>query len=164
MTHGSPVRLINFQVVTKLRFVTSRGLKKVTQVGMCECSQRCTLAQNISWDFLLCFALPAQRTFCQPVFSGCYVFTVNCILLKDSTLVSAATLGSEISSRACRWMQVGLRCRVLCWLSSQPMIFRLIFCVEIPRAGSGSTSRWAEPSLSRSRTISFPPTPEFPGT
>ena len=51
-----------------------------------------------------------------------------------------------------------------CWLTNQRLIFLHTSCLETPKAGSGPTNFRTELSLASLSAISFPCTPECPGT
>jgi hypothetical protein len=70
----------------------------------------------------------------------------------------------SFNSRACLWVLLRRRRLAKCWLSSQWIIFLLIFCLETPKDGSRPTNFWTEPSLASLLAISFPCTPACPGT
>ena len=92
------------------------------------------------------------------------ITTLDCVLLKVKSRDSIAGSGSEINSRACLCVLHGPRHNARSVFSIQLFIFLLIFCLEIPKTGSGPTNRWAEPSLASLSAISFPLTPACPGT
>ena len=92
------------------------------------------------------------------------VTTLDCVLLKYSSLVLAAGIGPEISSRACLWVVLRPRHLAKSWLSIQHFIFLLIFCLETPKDGSGPTNFLTESSLASLSAISYPRTPACPGT
>jgi hypothetical protein len=58
---------------------------------------------------------------------------------------------------ACLWVLQGPCHLAKCCLSTQYLIWLLIFCLETPRDGSGTVNFWMEPALGRS-AISFPRT------
>jgi hypothetical protein len=80
----------------------------------------------IMWRCLLKVLCPVSRP----------VTTLDCVLLKDSSLVLAAVRGPEINSWACLWVPASPCHIVKCCLSNQHWIFFLIVCLETPRAGS----------------------------
>jgi hypothetical protein len=92
------------------------------------------------------------------------ITTQDCVLLKDYSRAPIAGSGPEINSRACLCALQGPRHNARCCLSIQRFIFLLIFCLETPKKGSGSTHRWAEPSLASLSAILFPLTLACPGT
>jgi hypothetical protein len=138
------------------------------------CRQSFTLTQNMSWGLFLCSAFPTQGTVTQShnvevssqgvTSVSRPVTTLDCALLKDSSLVLAAVRGPEINSRACLWVPASPCHIIKCCLSSQHWIFFLILCLETPRAGSGPTKWLSEPPLASWSVISFPRIPECPGT
>jgi hypothetical protein len=130
------------------------------------CHQSFTLTQDISWGLLLCSTFPTQGTVAQshnvkvssevlcPIRRS--ITTLDCVLLKDSSLVLAAIRGPELNSRACLWVPASPCHSVTCCLSNQHWIFFFILGLETPRTGSGPTKWWTEPSLASSSEISFP--------
>ena len=66
--------------------------------------------------------------------------TLDCILLKDRSLILVVELGPEISFQACLWVLIRPHHIAICWLSIQHIIFLLIFYLEIPKAGSYPTN------------------------
>jgi hypothetical protein len=119
------------------------------------CRQGFTLTQDISWGLLLCSAFPTQRTVAQshnvkvssevlcPVRRP--ISTLDCVLLKESSLVLAAIRRPQINPRACLWVPVRSCHSVMCCLSNRHSIFFFILCLETPRAGYGPTKCWTEP-------------------
>jgi hypothetical protein len=63
------------------------------------------------------------------------ITTLHCVLLKDNNRALVASLGPEISSRACLCILQGPRYNTKCWLSIQRFIFLLMCCLEIPKKG-----------------------------
>jgi hypothetical protein len=51
------------------------------------------------------------------------ISTLDCVLLRDKSLVFAAGLGSEINSQACLYILLRTRHLAKCWLSLQLFIF-----------------------------------------
>ena len=92
------------------------------------------------------------------------VKNLDCILLKDSSLVLAFGPGPEIRFGACLSVLARAYFTAVCWLSIQPFLFLLAFLTETPMVGSGPTNCWTLPSLASPSVISFPRTPECPGT
>jgi len=88
------------------------------------------------------------------------VATLDCVLLKDSSLVLAVVLGPEINFLACLWVVRRPHHIAICCLSIQHFIFFLIFCLEIPKASSGPANWSTVPSSVSSLAISFPCTLE----
>jgi hypothetical protein len=139
---------------------------------MWECRQSFTLTQNMIWGLLHRSAPPTQGTV-SPIMWTCLlkvlcpvrrpVTTLDCIVLGYS-LVLAAVRGPEINSRACIWVPASPCHSVMCCLSNQHLIYFFILCLETPRAGSGPTNWWTEPSVANSSAISFPRIPECPRT
>jgi hypothetical protein len=91
------------------------------------------------------------------------ITALDCVLLKHNSWAPMARFGPEINSRAFLCVPQGSRHRARCWFAIHPFIF-LIFCLETPKKGSGTTNRWLEPLLVSLSAISFPFTPECPGT
>jgi len=85
-------------------------------------------------------------------------------LLKDSNWAPVARLRPEINSRACLCVLQGPHHNIRCCFFIQCFTFLLIFCLETPKKGSGSTNRWMKPLLASLSAISFPLTPVRPGT
>ena len=131
---------------------------------MCECHQGFTLTQNASWGFFLCSMPPTYGTVNQPhyiemscrgvISSKRPVITLDFILLKESSLVSAVGLGPEINFWACLRVLVRFRHTVICWLSVQRFV--LVICLETPKAGSGPANWWTFPSLASPSAVSLP--------
>jgi hypothetical protein len=89
------------------------------------------------------------------------VNTLDCVPLKDRSLVFATGLGLEINFRAFLWVP---RHITICWFSTQQFIFLFIFYLETPKPGSGPTHWWTALSLVSWSAILFPRSPESPGT
>jgi hypothetical protein len=66
--------------------------------------------------------------------------TLDCIVLKDISLVLAIGLGPEISFQACLCVMVRCRHIATCWLSIQGFIFLLVICLVTPKARSSPTN------------------------
>ena len=73
--------------------------------------------------------------------------TLDCILLKESSLVLAAGLGPEINSWACLWVLVRPHHIVM---PCQRLIVAFRFRLEILTAGTGPANCWTVPSLASS--------------
>ena len=73
--------------------------------------------------------------------------TLDCILLKDGSLILAVGLGPEISFQAFLWVLIRPHHIVICWLSIQHIIFLLIFYLKTPKVSSGPTNFSTAPSL-----------------
>ena len=91
------------------------------------------------------------------------VTTLDCVLLKDRSLVFAIGLGPKISFWACLWVLIRPHHTTICSLSLQDFIF-LIFCLGTPKAGSGPTNFWTVPFLVSLLAVSSLLTPECPAT
>jgi hypothetical protein len=92
------------------------------------------------------------------------IMTLDCVLLKDSSRAPIARSEPEINFQACLCVLQGPHRNARCCFSIQHFIFLFIFCLEIPKKGSGPTNRWTELSLMSLSAISFPLTPACPGT
>ena len=83
---------------------------------MSEHHQSFVFTQNMNWGFLLCPTPPTQGTVNQPHYVRDVrrvrrpVSTLDCILVKDNSLVLAAGLGPKVNSGACLWVLVRLPC------------------------------------------------------
>jgi hypothetical protein len=91
------------------------------------------------------------------------IMTLDCVLLKDKSLVFALGLGPKISSQACLWVLPRSHHLVQCWLCNQHLIFLLILCLAIPKGGSAPTDFWTEPSLVSLSVVLFLSTSACPG-
>ena len=112
---GSPVPLLKFQMAPRFNLLMSSGSKKREPRYTClreakaSHSQRMwaevsssaphllhkgLLVSPIKWRCLLWVLCPVRRP----------ITTLDCVLLKDKSLVFAAGLESEINSRACLWV------------------------------------------------------------
>ena len=91
------------------------------------------------------------------------ITTLDCVLLKDNNRALVAKSGLAINSQAWLLVLQGPRHITKCRLPIQHFIF-LMFCLEIPKKGSGPTNFWTQPSLASLLAISFPSTPACPGT
>ena len=90
--------------------------------------------------------------------------TLDCVLIKEKSLVSAAGLGPEISSRACHRALLRPRHIVKCWLSIQLFMFFSLFCLETPSRTPQIHQTFKQPFLVSLSAISFPHTQPCPGT
>jgi hypothetical protein len=109
------------------------------------------LVSSIRWKCLLRVFCPVRRP----------VTTLDCVLLKDVSLVLAVGLRPEINSRACIWVLPRPRHLAKCCLSFQEFIF-LMFCLDTPKDDWGPTNSWTEPSPASLSVNSFPRTPTCP--
>ena len=75
------------------------------------------------------------------------ITTLVCVLLKDSSRAPIARSGPEINSWACLCVLQGPRHNARGLFCIQRYIFLLMFCLETPKTGSGTTKRWEEPPL-----------------
>ena len=92
------------------------------------------------------------------------VMTLDFVQLKDNNWALVTGLGPEINFQACLWV-LHWKCHITkCWVSTQPLIFLLIFCLEAPRVGFGRVKFWKEPPLVSLLAILFPCTSACPGT
>jgi len=172
---GSPVLLLRLQMAPRLKFLMSTGSKKKEPRYTCLSETKASHSQRmgtevsssashllhkgllvspIKWRCLLRMLCPIRRL----------VMTLDCILLKDSSLVLAVGLGPKINSWACVWVLLRTCHLAKCWLSIQHFILFHIFCLETPKDDSGQTNFWTEMSLASLSMISFPFTPACPGT
>jgi hypothetical protein len=78
------------------------------------------------------------------------VTTLDCMLLKDSSLDLAAGIGMDINPWSWLWVLVRIWHNIMCWLTSQHLTFSFILCLDIPKACSSPTKWWTEPSLASS--------------
>jgi hypothetical protein len=92
------------------------------------------------------------------------VTILDCILLKNRSLILVPWQGPEISSRACFWVLPRFCQCLQCWLPNQQLILFLRSCLENPQAGSGPINPRAEPHLVSSSAVSLPLTTACPGT
>ena len=96
-----------------------------------------TLAQSMGWGLFLCSKPPTSGILVSPIKWRCLVrvlcpvrwqvTTLDCVLLKDRSLVFAGGLGHKISFWACLWVLIGSHHIATCWMSIQCFIFLLIF-------------------------------------
>jgi hypothetical protein len=140
----SPVSLLKFQMAPRLELLKSSGSKKKKCIYAClsdvkaSHTQRmwaegssCTpyllhkglLVSPIKWRCLLRVLCPVRSPFT----------SLDCVQLKDKSLVFALRLVPEINSWACLWV-LPRTCHHR--LSNQCLIFLLIFCLETPKDGS----------------------------
>ena len=99
-------------------------------------SQSFTFTWNMGWEFLLCSALhliykgptisPIKYRRLSRVLSPVSrpVTALNCVLLKDRSLVFAVGLGPKINFWASLWVPTRPRHIIIWWLSIQHFIFR----------------------------------------
>jgi hypothetical protein len=80
----------------------------------------------IKWSCLRRVLCPVSRP----------VTALDCILLKDKSLILVPRHGPEINSRACLWVLPRFCQRLQCCFANQWLLF-LRSCLEIPKAGSG---------------------------
>ena len=148
---GSPVPLLKFQMAPRLKLLISSGSKKkerrytyLSEVKTSH-SQRMwaeisssaphllrkgLLFSPIKWGCLLRVLGPAWRP----------IMTLDCVLLKDKSLLFALWLEPKINSRACPWVLPRPRHLAQCWLSNKRLIFLIIICLDTPKDGSDPTS------------------------
>jgi hypothetical protein len=117
-----------------------RVQKEGSQINMSECRPGFTFTQNMGWGLLLCSTFPTQGTVCQSHYV-CLLrvlcplrrpeTTLDCILLKDSSMVLATVRGPEINPRACIWGLVRPCDSIMCCSSSQHWIFLVILCLKL---------------------------------
>ena len=174
-SQGIPVPLLKFQMAPWLRFLTSSESKEKETKYACLSEAKalhshktwgevCSSAPNllhkgllfspIKWWCILRVLCPIRRQ----------VTTLDCVLLKDRSLVFAVGLGPKISFWACLWVLIRPHHLTICWLSLQDFIFLLLFGTRAPKAGSGPTNFWKVPFLDSFLAVSFPRTPECPAT
>jgi hypothetical protein len=141
---------------------------------MSEWSLSFTLTQNVNWGFLLSTTFPTRGFITQPRYIQMssqggmpYKETNNnpgLCPIKNNNWALVASLGSKINSRSCLCVLQGPRYNTKCWLSTQRLIFLLMFCLETPKKGSDPTNFWTEPSLASLSVVSLPRTPACSGT
>jgi hypothetical protein len=150
-SQGSPVPLLKFQMAPRRRLLTSSESKKKETKYACLSEARalhshktwgevCSSAPNLLHKGLLVSPIKWRcilRVLC-PV--RWQVTTLDCVLLKDSSVVFAVGLGPEISFQACLWVLIRPNHINICWFSLQNFICLLIFCLGTPKAGSGPTN------------------------
>jgi hypothetical protein len=92
------------------------------------------------------------------------VTALDCVLLKDKSLILVPRHGPEISSRACLWV-LSRFCQCLqCCFPNQRLFPFLRSCLQTPKASSGPIDPKAELHLASSSVISLPFTPACPRT
>jgi hypothetical protein len=144
--YGSPVALLKFQMAPRL--IMSSGTKKKEPRYTCLSETKASHSQRmwaevsssaphllhsglsdspIRWRFLLRVLCPVRRP----------ITALYCVLLQDRHLALAPRQARENSSRACLWVSPRPRHRTQRRLTNQRLILIRIFCLEIPRAGSG---------------------------
>ena len=116
--------------------------------------QKGLLLNPITYKYLLRLLCPVRRP----------IRTLDCVLLKDSNRVFVTRLGNKTNSRACLCVLQGPHHNTRCRLSIQGFTFLLMFCLEVPAEGSGSTNFCTEPSLASLSTISYLRNSACPGT
>ena len=135
--HGSPVPVLKFQIVPRLRLLTPFGSKKKEPNMHVWVSRRLhtrterELRFSSSASHLLLKGLSIS-----PIKHRCHlrviypvrrpVTSLDCVLLKDSSLVFAVGLGHEISFRVCLYVLIRRHHIAKCWMSIQRLIFPLI--------------------------------------
>jgi len=112
------------------------------------------LVSPIKWRRLLRVLCPVRRP----------ITTLDCVLLKDKSLIFVAGLGPEINFRDRLWALLRSHPLARCRLSIQHFIFLLIFCLGTLKDSLGPENFWTEPSLASLLAVSFPHTPACPGT
>jgi len=141
-------------------------------MNMSEWSQSFKLTQKVGGGFILCSTPPNTGLMARPFKWRCLlrvlcpvrrsITILDCVQLKDKSLVFAPGLVPEINSWACLRVLLGPHHLAKCWLSIQHFFF-LMSCLETPKDGWGPTNFWTERSL-LSSAISFPCTPACPQT
>jgi hypothetical protein len=131
--------------------------EKETPVCMSEWSQGFILTQNVGWVSSSAPHLLHEGLLVSPIKWRCLLKVVcpvrrpvtilDCILLKDRSLILVVGLGPGVSFQACLWVLIRPHHITICWLSIQHIIFLLIFYLEIPKAVSYLTNFWTAPSL-----------------
>ena len=145
----SLVPLLKLQMAPRLVLLMSSGSKKKEPRYTCRSEDKDSHSQKVwaeissSAPHLLHKGLLVSpikwrcflRVLCDPV--RWPITTLDCILLKDKSLVFVVELGPVASFPAC--LSIPLRQSQIskCWLSTQPFIFLLIFWVETPKDVSG---------------------------
>jgi hypothetical protein len=171
----SPVPLLKLQMASRLKFLMSSGSKKresrYTWLSEAKLSHPQRMWAEVSSSSphlrhkgLLVIPIKLRcplRVLC-PVRRP--IMTLDCVLLKDKSLVFALGLGPKISSWACLWVLPRPHHLFQCWLPNQSLIFLLILCLETPKGCSVPTNFWTEPSLASLLVISFLSTSACPGT
>jgi hypothetical protein len=139
--------------------------EKGAQIHMSEWSLSFTLTNNVGRGFILWSTPPNSGLSDSPIRWKCLlrvlspvrrpITALDCVLLKDRSLVLTPRLCAEISSRACLWVSPRPCHHTQCWLSNQRLIFRVSW-LETPKPGSGPTKFRTEPPLAISSAISLP--------
>ena len=146
--HGSPVALLKPQIAPMLIFLISSGTNKKEPRCACLSEAKASHSQRMwakvssftphflhkelssspsRWRCLLRVLCPVRRP----------ITALDCVLMKDRSLVLVLRLGPEINSRACLWASPRPRQLAQCWLTNQRLSFFCISRLETPRAGSG---------------------------
>jgi hypothetical protein len=112
------------------------------------------LHSPFKWRCLLMVLCPVRRP----------ITTLDCVLLKDKSLIFAARPGPEINFLDHLWVLLRLRHIAICWLSIHHFIFLFIFCLETLKDSLGPENFWTEPSLASLPAVSFPYAPACPKT
>ena len=108
------------------------------------------LVSPIKWRCLFKVLGPVRRP----------VTTLDCVLLKDKSLVCTRTRArNQFLSLSLSTTKTLPPCQMPVF---QPAFYLLIFCLETPKDGSGPTNFWTETSVASLSVISFPRTPECP--
>jgi hypothetical protein len=89
---------------------------------------------------------------------------LDCVMLKDKSLILVPRHGPEINSGACLWVLLRFCQRFQCCFPNQRLFLFLRSCLETPKAGSGPINPKAEPHLASPSAISLPFTAACPGT
>jgi len=166
---------MKFQIVPRLWLLTSSGSKKKKAKYVCLSVAKASHSYKTWAEFFSSASrFLHKRLSITPIMYKCVlrvscsvrrpVKTQDCILLKESSLVLAVGPGLEIRFWACLSIPFRPCSTAICWLSIQPLLFLLTFFKETTKVGSGPINWWTLPSLASPSIISFPRTPECPGT
>jgi hypothetical protein len=140
--YGSSVALVKFQMAPRLILLMSSGSKEEEPRYACLSEARASHSQRMwaevssSVPHLLHNALPdspSRRRCLLRVLRPARrpVTTLDCILLKDRSLVLTPRQGPEINSQACLWVSPRLYHHAQCWLSNQCLILLHVSCLCI---------------------------------
>jgi hypothetical protein len=84
------------------------------------------------------------------------VTTLGCVLLKDNSWAPIANWGPRLTLEHASVYNRAYATVPDVGFLSKPFTFLLIFCLETPKKGSGTTNRCPEPILTSLSAISFP--------